>query len=367
MNDAYAKALEEYEKNQQQQEKPGLPFKPGTGTDMEESEFRWLVDTNIAKMCPKTAEIYGIVGSRLAEDSFESANELASKMMNQFAIDEIDLNATLAWLASDGSIELSRTNVDLFNKLTDVYANEMPYNIRTGDEGDPESWMADEISEEYSDLIDAYEDGFRAGGGAVMPREEDTMLSFENFENISEEDSMNIKKLRQLIESEVEQAEVIIAAKGFAQEIQEMIEKVGRLQNEDLNPVIDQMRESYGDEMSTIFGDKLHSELQTILDNLKSTKEKIDKSVGKIANGQTPDLDIDMDMDVGGDDFSTDEFGDIDGDMELDDPFDGDDSVSGPEEEPLGREAKESIKMDMKNKIMEMRAQLKAARNSTAK
>ena len=53
-----------------------------------------------------------------------------------------------------------------------------------------------------------------------------------------------VKNLRRLLETEVSQAEVMMAAKKFAEELQEMVEKIGRLQNEDLPPVTDQMRET---------------------------------------------------------------------------------------------------------------------------
>ena len=91
-----------------------------------------------------------------------------------------------------------------------------------------------------------------------------------------------VKNLRRLLETEVSQAEVMMAAKGFAQELQEMIEKIGRLQNEDLPPVTDQMRETYGNDSSSAFQTQIYGALQGVMDSLYTAKGQVDDAVGNI-------------------------------------------------------------------------------------
>lgn len=185
-----------------------------------------------------------------------------------------------------------------------------------------------------------------------------------------------VKKLRNLLENEVEQAEVLIAAKGFAQELQDMIEKVGRLQNEDVGPVTDQMRDTYGNEMAESFNEEMDGALQEILDNLKVTQGRINNAVNDIADGKVPRKTTDMDSMGGMDDMGSeipgmDEFGgemDPLADPEMDDlegldDFGGEPAMAGPEDEPLGRGMKESkdqkrLRM-LQKKLVETRRMVK--------
>jgi len=173
-----------------------------------------------------------------------------------------------------------------------------------------------------------------------------------------------VKKLRALLEGEIEQAEVIIAAKGFAQELQDMIEKVGRLMNEDLGPVVDQMREAHGNEVSANFSGMMSTQLQSVIDELRISKEKIDDAVDSIANGSIPANDMD---DMGGDDL------DMGDDLGMEDDLDlgGDDLDMGDDlgmeddldiDEPLGRAAKESKAEALRSKIRVMEKQLAKAK-----
>lgn len=155
--------------------------------------------------------------------------------------------------------------------------------------------------------------------------------------NILETKQNYVSKIRVMLESELEQAEVLIAVKGFAKELQNMMKKLGRLQNEDLGPVVDQMREVYGNEMADDLGGSLNELLQGILDDLNTGQIKISKAVNSIALGKDVpsmnDMDLDMDVDINSDDDPIDNVGE----------FDMEDPVSGAEGEPLGRIKKESV------------------------
>ena len=176
-----------------------------------------------------------------------------------------------------------------------------------------------------------------------------------------------VKELRKLLEADVEQAESLIAAKSFSQELQDMIEKLGRLVNEDLPAVADQMRDSHGADVATGFEDTVSATLSGIMDQLRNSKQELDNSTSSIADGGVPAAGNDME------DFSDEELGgelddmdaelDLDGDVELDldaemgDEFGGADELAGDEEEPLGRAKKESMKI-LAKKIVEAEAKL---------
>lgn len=180
-----------------------------------------------------------------------------------------------------------------------------------------------------------------------------------------------IKSLRFLLETEVSQAEVMMAAKSFSQELQEMVEKIGRLQNEDLPPVTDQMRETYGMESASAFQTQIYGALQSVMDSLYTAKGQVDDAVSNMASTGQVDATVDMDKDVGMDgmdDMGGDEM-DMGGedDLDLDNLGDElgaeDDEFGGAaEEEPLGREMKLESAKQLKRKIAEMKKIVEKAR-----
>jgi uncharacterized protein (UPF0335 family) len=177
-----------------------------------------------------------------------------------------------------------------------------------------------------------------------------------------------VKNLRRLLETEVSQAEVMMAAKGFASELQEMIEKIGRLQNEDLPPVTDQMRETYGTDSSSAFQTQIYGALQGVMDALYTAKSQVDDAVGNMATTGQVGAAVDMEKDIGMDAGMGDEMGGMDGmdaaaggdldniagdldDAGMEDDMGGMDDEMGAE--PLGREAKmEAVKL--RRKVLEM-------------
>lgn len=158
-----------------------------------------------------------------------------------------------------------------------------------------------------------------------------------------------VKRLRHLLETEVNQAEVMMAAKGFAQELQEMVEKIGRLQNEDLPPVTDQMRQTYGTDSASAFQSQIYAALQGVMDALYTAKSQVDAAVDSMAATGQVGAQVDMDVDV------SDELSDLpsdDLDATLDDIGDEDEFGSAEHDEPLGRAQKESV--DLQKKVLEM-------------
>lgn len=182
-----------------------------------------------------------------------------------------------------------------------------------------------------------------------------------------------VSQLRALLESEIDEAEIVIAVKGIGKSLQEMIEKIGRLQNEDLPPLSDQVRDVYDVGIATGFQESTSSALQSVLDSLYQAKDEVDLMVQSLASGAgdlAAGTDMDADLNVGVEPDASDvamgdeldaglEMGDeLDG---LEDEFGGMDAASGPEDEPLGRARKESVQ-STKRKIAEMQRMVNKAK-----
>lgn len=170
-----------------------------------------------------------------------------------------------------------------------------------------------------------------------------------------------VKNLRRLLETEVSQAEVMMAAKGFAQELQEMVEKIGRLQNEDLPPVTDQMRETYGMESASAFQTQIYGALQSVMDSLYTAKGQVDDAVSNMATTGQVSAETDMDLPVGGMDAKSDVDSAMDADLDnIAAELDAEDKFGGAEEEePLGRAKKTE---SLQHKITEMKKLVERAR-----
>jgi uncharacterized protein (UPF0335 family) len=187
-----------------------------------------------------------------------------------------------------------------------------------------------------------------------------------------------VKRLRYLLETEVSEAEVMMAAKKFAQELQEMIEKIGRLQNEDLPPVTDKMRETYGTESSSAFQTQIYGALQGVMDALYTAKGQVDDAVSNMATtGQVgAETDMDKDIGLGGDEMGGDIDTGMDADLDLDNIGDelgaeggdmGDEFGGAEEEEPLGRSMKTEAlqqKVIQMKKLVEKAKKLKEAKKN---
>ncbi len=177
-------------------------------------------------------------------------------------------------------------------------------------------------------------------------------------------DESFMKSVRLLIEGEVEEAEVIMAARGFSKEFQDMIQKVGRLANEQVGPVVDQIRLTYGPDMANSFNEIVQGRMNEVLETISNAKEALDDVVLKISSGQMPNGQNDMDTDdfggeseLGGDEGISSDEGEADigaEEPEFEDEFGG--------EEPLGRSALESKEYALKQKIVEMKKMLAKAK-----
>lgn len=129
-------------------------------------------------------------------------------------------------------------------------------------------------------------------------------------------------------EVDVEQAEVVMAVRAVADDIQDHIEEIGRMMNETIPAITDQMRGEMGAEAAASFSDSVSQVLSTYIESAKTAKGGVDQAVGLLSGeeqvgglGDTGDLGVEEPALGSGEEV-----------VDVNEP-----AAAGPEEEPLGR------------------------------
>jgi len=147
-----------------------------------------------------------------------------------------------------------------------------------------------------------------------------------------------------LFESELGRSEAVLAAKDIVDSIQDMLEKISKVQNEQIPALIDTIRDQIGSEQAEAFKSSMSPTLTELYTALSTARETADTSVRVLSGEQIADTDMSM----GGDQFGADAGNDLGANPESDldsdlgaapetDGFDATDAAVGGEEE-LGRE-----------------------------
>ena len=158
-------------------------------------------------------------------------------------------------------------------------------------------------------------------GGAAYTR---AILHREVYEDMAAVDA--VLHEADLDETDLEQAEVIIAAQSMSKSFQGMIEDAADMLGSDLITLVDQIKHKFGDGAGEQFGQSIRSVLEGTMNTLVQTKDSIDAAISAINNpmaGSPEDNAFD-----GGDPNAVQE------------PSPVYPSSSGPEGEPTGRELK---------------------------
>jgi len=144
---------------------------------------------------------------------------------------------------------------------------------------------------------------------------------------------------RRIMEQDLAQAEVLLAAQELVDKLQKMVEDVAAMQVQELMPITDAMKEQIGFDVAEQYNSAADSALGSLLDQLKAAKESLENATlqaqGKPVNAPAP-TDMgpaapeDMDMDMG-------------------DDFEGDDAAAGADN-TVGRELKAESVMDRMEK-----------------
>lgn len=129
---------------------------------------------------------------------------------------------------------------------------------------------------------------------------------------------------------DVSEAEVVMAARSLVSDIQDQIERIGRMANEDLPAIVDQVKVDMGASTAEQFKLGLGEVLTTYLEAAKTAKESMDQQVTQLAGGEVATMQPSMDQ----------EPNTLDDVLPDEDPQDAEvavDSEDDVEDNPLGR------------------------------
>lgn len=135
-------------------------------------------------------------------------------------------------------------------------------------------------------------------------------------------DFLNAKRKKSLYESEIGQAEVFLASKEIVDELQEMVEKVGRIQNEKLPALKNAIRDRIGAKEAESFVMSVNGALKQLVEQLVAARDESDKAVLALSGEEPPQVNIGPDEEDFGDKMGSDDFSDD----SSDDSSDADDS-----------------------------------------
>lgn len=109
---------------------------------------------------------------------------------------------------------------------------------------------------------------------------------------------------KRLMENEMDQAEAVLAAKSVTDTLQDMAEKIAKLEANNIMPLLDTIRLNFGPEYSDQLSADATTVLQAVLASLKTAKDQIGANIDKmqgVITGEAPSNDMAMNVGVPGD------------------------------------------------------------------
>jgi hypothetical protein len=105
---------------------------------------------------------------------------------------------------------------------------------------------------------------------------------------------------RYLKESEVQQAQVVLAAQDMVDKMQGMLEDVSELQFKELPALVDSIKNQVGIDQATQFNTDVTGALTALMQTLSGTKQQLDSALGVVTGQAAPAAEI-PGMDAGAD------------------------------------------------------------------
>jgi hypothetical protein len=172
---------------------------------------------------------------------------------------------------------------------------------------------------------------------------------------------MTTRSLSYLIETELEKAEVLLAAKAISNKLQQMAEQLAKMDASDVMPLGDAMREIFGADQASAFEQHVSETLRGLTEQVRSAKNSIADQLDALEKGTVNNALADEDSHAdlfakdgeeggegeqqGGEGDGSDMFGDQGGENAADDDLDMGNLFGGDPEEAnsAGRAQKESF------------------------
>ena len=94
---------------------------------------------------------------------------------------------------------------------------------------------------------------------------------------------------RKLKESEVQQAQVVLASQDMVDQVQKMLEQVSAMQFKDLPALVDQVKNQIGVDQAMQFNTDANAALTGMIQNLQASKQQLEGALG-VVTGQAPTI-----------------------------------------------------------------------------
>jgi hypothetical protein len=98
---------------------------------------------------------------------------------------------------------------------------------------------------------------------------------------------MESRLYRRLHESEVQQAQVVLASQDMVYQVQKMLEQVSAMQFKDLPALVDQVKNQVGVDQAMQFNTDASAALTGMIQNLQASKQQLEGALG-VVTGQAP-------------------------------------------------------------------------------
>jgi hypothetical protein len=101
--------------------------------------------------------------------------------------------------------------------------------------------------------------------------------------------TMESRLRRRLKESEVQQAQVVLASQDMVDQVQKMSEDISAMQFKDLPALVDQIKNEVGVDQAMQFNTDATAALAGLLQNLQGAKTQLEQALG-VVTGQAPQV-----------------------------------------------------------------------------
>lgn len=111
-----------------------------------------------------------------------------------------------------------------------------------------------------------------------------------------------------ILENEMDQAEAVLAAKSVTDTLQDMAEKIAKLEANNIMPLLDTIRMNFGPEFSQQLSSDATAALQNVVAAIKAAKDQIGANIDKMQNvitGESPGNDMATNAGVPGEELPT--------------------------------------------------------------
>ena len=138
---------------------------------------------------------------------------------------------------------------------------------------------------------------------------------------LSKTESKLRRAYRMLKESEVQQAQVVLAAQDMVDKMQGMLEDVSELQFKELPALVDSIKNQVGIDQATQFNTDATAALTGLMQNLQGAKQQLDTALGVVTGQQpagVPGMDAGADLAAAGADLGAADQAMAAGDADLD-------------------------------------------------